>query len=119
MPQIAESVDERETGSKREQSFVTAVDAGDAFLGSQGDSVVALGAGATANRVFLSRLARRNGILERHGAPRVTTYPSQARFRFGGGLLREVRHAADRTMGMSTAYVLGGGMPALLRKGAV
>ena len=87
LPQKAASVGDLGTGSKCGQFFVTAVNAGDAFMVSQGDGVAALGAGATANLVCFSWLARHNCFLERHGIPRATTIPSQARFRSGGGRL--------------------------------
>ena len=87
LPQQAESASESETGSKCEQSLVTAVDAREAPLASQMDSVVALDTGATANLVRRSWLAHRNSILGNNGFPKVTTYPSMARFRFGGGRL--------------------------------
>ena len=92
--------------------------AGGAFVISQEYSVVVLDTGAAANLVCFRSLAHHNRILERRGIPRVTTYPSQARFRFGDGRLGEVRHAAAISVGF-TAFVLGGGVPALLRKGAM
>ena len=100
-PQIAESVGKRETGSKCEQSFVTTVGAEGACMVSREDGVVALGAGATANLVYFSRLARHNRILERHRVPRVTSYPSQSRFRFGYWRLGELRRAADIPVGIT------------------
>ena len=95
MDQKAESAGESETGSKCEQSFVTTVDAGDASLVSQEDCVAALDTGATAYLLHFSLLARLNRILERRGIPRITTYPSHARFRSGDGRLGDVRHAAN------------------------
>ena len=101
LPQEADSVGESETGSTCEQFFVTTVVAGDACMVSQEDSVVVLGAGATANLVCFGWLAHHNRDLDRRGIPRVTTYPSQARFRFGDGGLGEVRHAADTPVGIA------------------
>ena len=92
---------------------------------SQEDSVVVLDTGAAANLVCSSWLAHRNSILKRHGIPKVATYRSHARFRFGYGRFGEVRHAADvpvgidRKKGMFTACVLEGDAPALLRKGVM
>ena len=92
---------------------------------SQEDSAVVLDTGARANLVRFSWLQRHNRILERRGIPRVTTYPSQARFRFVYGRLGEVRYAADIPVGiagntgMFTASVLEADIPALLRKGAM
>ena len=65
LPQKAESVGDGETGSRREQSSVATVDAGDLFMVSQDDSVVALETGATANLACFSWLANHNRILER------------------------------------------------------
>ena len=59
------------------------------------DGVAALDPGATANLVRFSRLAHHSSILEKHGFPKVTTYPSEARCRFGDGRPGEVRRAAD------------------------
>ena len=75
--------------------------------------MAALEIGATANLLRFSWLARHNRILERRGVRRVTTYPSWARFRFGGWRLGAVRHAADIPVGiagnkgMFTAFALG------------
>ena len=123
--QKAGSVGESEAGSEREQSFVGAADAGDVSMVSRGDSVVALDTGATAKLLCSSWLARHSRILERRWSPRVTTCPSQTRFRFGDGRLGVVRHAADIPLGIVgnegalTASALDGYSPALLRKGAM
>ena len=74
---------------------MTTVDAMDAFMVPQENSTVALDTGATGKPVCVSRMARCNRVSERHGIPRVTTYPSQARIRFGDGRLGEVRRFAD------------------------
>ena len=58
-----------ETGSKCDQFFATTVDVGEALLAPHMDSVVALGAGATANLVCFSWVAHRNSTLEKHGFP--------------------------------------------------
>ena len=50
-------------------------------------SVAVLETRATANIVCFGRLGRHNRILERRGIPRVTTYPSKVKFRFGDGSL--------------------------------
>ena len=101
LPQTAESVGEREAGSTCAQSPVTKVDAGEAFMASQEDSVGVLDSGATANLVCCSCLAHQKRILERHGIPRVTAYPARARFRFEEGRLGEVRQAADIPLGVA------------------
>ena len=101
MPKKAESTGGRENGSKCGQSFVATVDAGDASRVHQGDSVAAWNTGATADLVCFRWLARRSRILGRRGNPRATTYPSQARFRFGAARLGEVRHAADNPAGIA------------------
>ena len=124
-PQKAESAGGSETGSKCEQPFVTSVGSGDTFMVSQEDSVVVLGAGSTANLVCFSWLAPRNRILERRGIPRVAAYPPQARFRFGDGRFGEVRRAVDILAGIAgnkgapAAFAPEGGIPALLRQGAI
>ena len=59
------------------------------------------------------------------GSPKAAPYPAMARFKFGDGRLGEVRHAADievgiaRRRGALAAFVLGTGLPALLRNGAL
>ena len=114
-----------ETEGKCEQSFATSMDAGDLFLVSQDDSVVASALGATADIVCFSWLARHNRNLGRRGIPRVATYPSRERFRFGDGRLGEVRYAADipagiaGNRGVSTAFVLDADIPALSRRGSM
>ena len=123
-PQTAGSIGDAETEGMCEQSFATSVEGGGLFLVSQEDTAVVSDTSATANLVCLSWLARRNRILGRREIPRVTTYPSQARFRFGDGRLGEVRHAADIPVGiarsrrMLTASLLEADIPALLREGA-
>ena len=55
----------------------------------------------------------------------MSTYPSSTRYRFGGGLQGEARHAADIPVGAAeskakfTACVPDADIPALLRKGAL
>ena len=80
--------------------------------------------GATANPVCLSWLARLRRILERHGIPRVTAKPAQARFRLGDGRLGEGRQAyiaagVAGDKGVLTAFATEGGISALSRKGAL
>ena len=113
-------MNESETSSQCEQSFVTTVDAGAALLVSHTESVVAFDTGATANSARFSCLVQQNSILAKHGFPKVTTYPSKARFRFGDERLGEVRRAGDIPCGRYfTAFVSDGDIPALLREGAV
>ena len=87
--------------------------------------MVVLDTGATANFARFSLLAHHNSILEKHGFPRVATYPSNAKFRRGDGRLGEVRHAADIPVriagnkGKFTAFALDGDSPALLPKVAM
>ena len=81
--------------------------------------------GAAASIARLGWLERQNRILERRGIPRVATYPSKARFRFGDGRLGEVRYAADipagiaGNRGVSTAFVLDADIPALSCRGSM
>ena len=88
---------------------------------SREDSVVVLDTGATANLVCFSWLAHHNRILERRGIPRVSTYPSKARFRFANGRLGDVRQAADIPLGVAgaqvkfTAFAPDADIPTLLR----
>ena len=125
LPQKADSVGGSGAGSKCEQSFVTTVHAGDAFMDSQEDRVAWLGDGATANLACFCWLAQHNRILERRGVPRVATFPSKAKFRFRDGRLGEVRHAADIPVWIVgnkrkfTAFARGGDVPALYREGAM
>ena len=59
------------------------------------------------------------------GVPKVTPHLTMARFKFGGGRVREVSHAADCRVGFAgrrgtfAAFVSGADIPALLRKGAL
>ena len=78
---------------------------GESFFASHEDSAVALDTGATANLVCSRWLAHYNRILERRGIPRMSTYPSKARFRFVDGRLGEVRQAADIPLGIAGAQV--------------
>ena len=123
--QTADHFGAGETESKCEQSLGRTMDTGDLFLGSQEGSVVVLGSAAAANIVCFSSLAHYNWIMGRFGIPRVTTYPSEARFLFGDGRLGEVRHEADISLGSAgnrgefTASVLDAVIPALLREGAM
>ena len=124
LPQKADSTGDGETESQCEQSLATTADAGELFLVSPGDIVVVSDTGATANLVCSSCLPRHKRIPDRRGIPRVTTYPSKARFRFGDGRLGEIRRAADTSVGAAgnrgkfTALVLEADIPALLRGGA-
>ena len=98
---------------------------GEFFSVSQADTVVVLGTGAAANLVCPRWLARHNRILEKRGIQRASTCFSNARFRFGGWRLGEVRHAADSpaavagNRGKLSASALDAGIPALFRKGAM
>ena len=100
-PQKAGNIGNGETESKCEQFFATSMKVGDLFVVSQHDSVVVLDTGAMANLVRVSWLARHNWISERRGIPRVATYLSLARFRFGDRRLGEVSHAADIPVGIA------------------
>ena len=91
LPERAGNIGNGETESKCEQSFSVTVDAGDMFMVSQEDTVVASDTGARAYLVSFSWLARHYGLLERRGIPRVATNPSKARFRFRDGRPGEVR----------------------------
>ena len=101
------------------------MDMANLFFVSQEDSVAVLEAGAAANPVGFSRLARHNRILGKYGIPRATTFPSEARFRFGDGRLGEVRHEADISLGGAgnrgkfTAFAPEANIPAFSRKGAM
>ena len=98
---------------------------GGLFLVSREESVVVLNTGATANIASIRWLARHSRILGNYGAPRVTTYSSKARCRFGDGRLGEVRHAADIPLriagnkGKHAAFAPDADIPALLRRGAL
>ena len=89
------------------------------------DSVAVLDIGATANLICFRWLERHNRLQAKRGYPKVSTYSSTARPRFGDGRLGEVRHAADTTVGIAghkdkfAACALDTGTPALLREGAM
>ena len=89
------------------------------------DSVVTLDTGATANPLRFRWPKTHNSMLGKIGLPRVTTYPSQARFEFGDGRMGDVRFAADITVGTAgaegsfVAVVLDVDPPALSRRGAM
>ena len=116
---------ESEAGNRCKQSVATAMDAGDAFMVSQEDSVAARASCATADLVCSSWLARRNRILELRGLPREPTCPARARVRFGDGRFGEVRRAAKSPVGITgnkgafTAFALERGSPASVRNGAM
>ena len=93
--------------------------------GHPGDCAVALDTGDTASPVCYRSLEHHNQLLERRGVHRVSTYQSEERFRFGGGRLCAVIHAADVLVGIAgntgnfTASTPDADSPALLRKGAM
>ena len=70
---------------QREQSFSTTSEAGSRVICMREDSFVSLGAGAIANSVRFRWLNRQKSMMGKMGLPRVSTYPAQARFKFGGG----------------------------------
>ena len=84
-----------------------------------------LDTGATANLACFPWLGDHNRILDPEGLQRASTYPSPARFRFGGGRLGQVSQAADIPVGVAgskgnfPAFALEADIPALLREGAV
>ena len=111
--------------NRNEQSFSTSLDSGCQLVCMRNDSVVVLDTGATANLVCFRWLSHHNALLEQRGLPRVSTYPAQARFKFGDGRTGDVCFAADITVGIAgtkgtfTAFVLDADIPALLCKGAL
>ena len=108
-----------------ERSFTTSLKADCPIFYAQNESVVILDTGATANLVCSNWLSHRNELLTRRGLPKVASYPAHAMFKFGGGRIGEVCHAADITVGVAgfkgtfTAFVLDSDIPALLSKGAL
>ena len=112
-----QAVNKGECG-ERELSFSTAMDFGGLFVLTESGSVAFSAAGATANLVFPGCLGRHRRILKRRGRPRVSTYPTSARFRFGDGRVGDVRHSADIAGGFagnegeSAAFALEADMPA-------
>ena len=88
------------------------------------DSFVIPDTGATAKLVCFWSLTHRNSLLGETGLLGFATYPAQATSKFGDGRMGDVRFAADITgriagaKGNFPAFVLGAGIPALLRKGA-
>ena len=64
LAQRADHIGGGETERKREQTSATRIDVRDVFLGSQEESVSVLDAGATANLVCFSCLARHNRASE-------------------------------------------------------
>ena len=123
--QKADHLGAEETKTECEQSFSTTLDVGCLFFVSDEDAAAVLGTGATANLALFRWHERHNRLLERKGRRKVSTYPSSTRFRFGGGRLGEVRHAADIPEGIAenkgkfTALAPDADIPALLRKGAM
>ena len=93
--QEAEHLKCEEPENECEQSSSATLDMKGLFLVSNEDSVVASVTGPTANLVCLCSLWLPNQLLERHGLPRVSTYPSQAGPRFRDGRLGEVLRAAQ------------------------
>ena len=87
--------------------------------------MVILDTGAAANLVCFNWLSRHNNLLPKRSLPKVVSYPAHAMFKFGGGRMGEVCHAADITVGVAgvkgtfTAFVLDSVIPALLSKGAL
>ena len=59
------------------------------------ECAAALGTGATANSACFKWVRRRNAMSGKLGIPIATPYPARAKFKFGGGLARGVRCAAD------------------------
>ena len=112
-------------GGQIEQSFSTSLESGFQLVCIQDDSVVVVDTGATANLVCFRWLRHHNSLLALNGLPRVSTYPAQARFKFGDGRTGNVCFAADITVGIAgtaatfTALVLDAEIPALLRNGAI
>ena len=56
-------------------------------------SAMVLDTGAAGNLARFRWLGNRNSPFKKRGLPRVSTYPAGARFKFGGGILREVPFA--------------------------
>ena len=83
------------------QSFSSASDLGGFSLVSDGDSVVELDTGATANSVFFLGLEPRGRLFEERGRQKISTYPPSARFRLGDCRLGVVRRAADIPAGIA------------------
>ena len=108
-----------------EHSFTTSFTGDRPIFYAHNNSVVILDAGATANLVCFNWLSHHNELLTRRGLPKVASYPAHAMFKFGGGRIGEVCHAADITVsvagvkGAFTAFVLDSDIPALLSKGAL
>ena len=107
-----------------QHSFTTSLTEDRPVFYARNDSVAILDTGATANLKCSNWLSRRNELLFRRGLPKVASYPAHAIFKFGGGRIGEVCHAADITVGVAgvkgafTAFVLDSDIPALLSKGA-
>ena len=107
----------KDGNGQHEQSFSTTLEAGSQLICTRANSLVIPDAGATASRVCLRRLNHHNSMLGRVGLPRVSTYPAQVRYKFGG-----VQFATYITVGTagpkgnSTAFVLDADIPAILRK---
>ena len=70
-------------------------------------------------------MGNRNLLPEKHGAPRVSTYPACRRFKFGDGRRGAERFAAESTAGIAcfketfAAFALDADTPALLSKGSL
>ena len=93
-------------------------DSGGRYLCIGEDSAVVLGTGAAANSASSKWPKNHNSFLKKQGLPRLSSYPSSARFKFGDGRLGEVGPAAGITagiagcMGTLTAGVLEAEIPA-------
>ena len=112
----------KDGNGQREQSFSTTLEAGSQFICTRENSLVIPDAGATASRVCLRWLNHHNSMLGKVGLPRVSTFPAQVHYKFGGGWMGGVQFATYITvctagaMGNSAAFVLDAGIPAILRK---
>ena len=66
-------------------------------------SVAILDPGAAANLVSFRQLNYRNSISGKMGLPRVSSYPDQAQFKFGGGRVEDMHYAAEIKVGITGA----------------
>ena len=87
-------------------------------MAAQSESAVVLDTGATANLVCYKWLENHNLFLGKQGLAEAVPYPSAARFKFGGGGIGEVKHAADTKVGIAgcagafAAFALDAEVPA-------